>query len=108
MILLPYRFSAEDYRAILVDFKLENIAGYRVKICTLNMRRLIGNKSSVVARHNDKAKELIFFCEINRKLDTLEDKQNNFDNIEIRVKLDTIDEQVTSLLLCIEKECRKI
>ena len=74
MILLLCRFSIEDYRVIIIDFKLENLVGYKVNIYTLNMRRLIGDKPLVTARYNEKAKELIISHEINRKLDTLEDE----------------------------------
>ena len=67
MILLLYRFSIGDYSTILVDFKLDDIAGYRVNISTLKIRKLIGDK----ARYNEKEKELIVSHKINKKLDTL-------------------------------------
>ena len=72
------------------------------------MRKLIEDKPSVVARYNEKAKELIISHEINRKLDTLEDKWDDFDDMQRRVKLDIIDKLVTSLLLYAEKKYRKI
>ena len=74
VILLLCRFSIEDYRVILVDSKLDDAAGHRVNICTLNMRRLIEDKPLVIVRFNDKARELIVSHKINRKLNALEDE----------------------------------
>ena len=74
MILLPCRFNTGDYRAIIIDFRLDNVVRYGVNIYTLSIIRLIGYKPSVVARYNDKVKELIVSCKVNRRLDTLEDK----------------------------------
>ena len=91
-MLLLHRFGIKDYEAIIVDFKLEDAAECRVNICTLNIRRLIGDKSLVAARHNEKAKELIVSCKINRKLDALEDKWDYFDDLHRRMKLDAINE----------------
>ena len=107
-ILLLYRFGTGDYRVIIIDFRLDNAIKYRVNIYTLNTRSLIDNKPSVVARYNAKVIELVVYHKMNIKLDILEDEQNNFDNLQRRVKLDLIDEQVTSLLLYTEKEYRKI
>ena len=59
---------------IIIDFKLEDVVGYRVNIYTLNVKRLIGDKRLVVARCNKKLKELIVSYKINRKLDNLEDE----------------------------------
>ena len=74
MILLLYGFGTRDHRAIITDFELEDAVGYRVNICTLNIKSLIGDKSLVVARYNKKVKELIVSHKINRKLDYLEDE----------------------------------
>ena len=73
-VLLLDRFGIGDYRVILVDFKLNDLAGYRVNICTPNARRLIEHEPSVVARYNNKAKELIVSYKTNRKLETLKDE----------------------------------
>ena len=59
---------------IIIDFKFEDIVEFRVNICTLNIKRLIGDKPSVVARYNEKVKELIISHNINRKLNDLEDE----------------------------------
>ena len=73
-IIILYRFSTGDYKATITDFKLEDAAEYRVNTYTPNMRRLIEDKSLVVARHYDKAKGLIVSFKINRKIYTLEDE----------------------------------
>ena len=62
-----------------------------MNISALKMRKLIGDKPLVVARHNNKAKELIVSYEINRKLDTSEDEWDNFDGTQRSIKLDIID-----------------
>ena len=72
--LLPHQFCAEDHRVIIINFKLDYIAGYRVNIYTPNVKRLIRDMTLVVARYNNKAKKLIVSYKINRKLDTSEDE----------------------------------
>ena len=106
--LFYYRFSAGDYRVILVDFKLSDIAKYRVKICSLGMRRLIYKNKVAVEKHNMKALELLQFHEIDEKLDKIEEVWENKDEFSRVVKLDNINVQVTNLLLNSEKRCRKL
>ena len=74
IILLPCRFGMGDHRLIIINFRLDDIVEYRVNIYALNMRRLIGNKSLVVARCNAKAIELVVSYKINRNLDILENE----------------------------------
>ena len=59
MTIFPCRFGTEDHRVILVDFKLSDIAGYRAKIYSLGMRRLICENKVVVEKCNMKALELL-------------------------------------------------
>ena len=80
-ILLIYQFGTENYRAIIINFKLDNIVGHKVNICTLNTRKLIEDNSLIVARCNNKIKELMVSYKINRRLDTLEDEWDNFYNM---------------------------
>ena len=40
-VILPYRFSIGDSRMIFVNSKKSHIVGYRVKICSPVMKRLI-------------------------------------------------------------------
>ena len=59
VIIFYYRFGIEDHRVILVDFKLSNVAGYRVKIYSLEMRRLIHENKIVVEKCSIRALELL-------------------------------------------------
>ena len=76
---------------IIIDFKLKCVTEHRVNICTLNIRRLLEDKPSVVARYDKKAKKLIVSNKINRKLNNLEAKWDNFNKIQRSEKLDMID-----------------
>ena len=68
-----------DYRVIIVDFNLKDAVDYQVKICYLEMSRLIGDNKLAVEKYNTKALDLLTFCNINKKLDELED---NWDSPE--------------------------
>ena len=59
MAIFSHGFSIGYYRVILVNFKLNDIAGYRVKICSLEMRRLICKNKVAVEKYNVKALELL-------------------------------------------------
>ena len=57
--IFSYRFGTRDYRVILVDFKLNDIVVYRVKICSLEIRRIIHENKVVVEKCNIKALDLL-------------------------------------------------
>ena len=107
-VLLLYVFSIEDYRVIIVDFNLRDIAGYLVKIYYLEMRRLIEDNKLVVEEYNIKTLVLLTFHNIDKKLEKLEDNWDSLEELRRVVKLDMINKQVTRLLLYTKKECRKL
>ena len=72
-IIFPYGFGIGDYRIILVGFKQSNVVGYRVKICSLGIRKLICENKAVVEKHNMKALELLQFNKIDKKLNRIEE-----------------------------------
>jgi len=66
VIIFPCRFGAGDYSIILVDFKQSNIAEHRVKIYSLEIRRLICENKAVVEKYNMKALDLLQLCKIDK------------------------------------------
>ena len=50
IIILPYRFGTEDHKIVLVNFKQSDVVGFRVKIYSLGMRRLICENKVAVKR----------------------------------------------------------
>ena len=72
------------------------------------MRRLTCENKAVVEKHNVKALDLLQFHKIDKKLDKIEEEQENIDDLSRVEKLDNIDAQVTGLLLHTKKRCRKL
>ena len=106
--MILHSFGTGDHRIITVDFNLRDAAGYRVKIYYPEIRRLIGDNKLVAEKYDAKVLELLTFYDINKKLDKLENNWDSLEELRRVAKPDMINEQVTRLLLCTKKECRKL
>ena len=73
IIVFSYQFGLCNHRVILVDFKLSNTTGHRVRIYSLEIRRLIYKNKAVVEKYNAKALKLLQFYKIDEKLDRTEE-----------------------------------
>ena len=63
------------------------------------MRRLTCENKAVLEKYNIKALALLQFYEIDKKLDRIEEDQENIDELRRIKNLNAINAQVTSLLL---------
>ena len=70
--ILPCKFSAANYRVILVDFDIDKLIGRRAKVCSLSMRRLAYKNQLTVNSYNLRVIELIKFHNIKERLDNIE------------------------------------
>jgi hypothetical protein len=97
--ILAQKFSMGDHRVILMDFNFDQIVERRVRICTLQMRRLICNNHKSIMKYNETVWQLLQFHNVLQRLKALED---SFDSIDIDlwyVRLNILDKQVTDILL---------
>ena len=92
VVLLLHKFSIGNHRIIAVDFNLKDVAGYQVKICYPEMRRLVGDNKLVIEKYNAKVLELLIFHKIDKKLDKLENNWDSLEELRKVIKLDIIDE----------------
>ena len=106
--ILPHRFSAGNYRVILVDFDLDQIMERNARICRLKMRRLICENKNSVMNYNAFAWMQLQFHKIPEKLKELEDSFEHMDKDRWNIRLNMIDEQIIDSLTHAKKKCRKL
>ena len=108
MSILLYKFSAGDYRVILVDFNIYELTGWRVKVCSISIRWLICKNQLAIDNYNFRAVEFIKFCDIKEYLDNIKLLWDSTDEDLRTVRIDILDKQVTRILLNAEKGYRKL
>ena len=104
----PRSFSTSDHKVALVEFNVRHVARHRVRICHLEMRRLICEKKSVVDKYKKKSLELLQFYNIGDTLDELEKWWDSLEKLKRTIKLDLTCKKVDGLLLNAEKHHRKL
>ena len=64
VMVFPHSFGVGDHRAIVLDFRKEDLQGQQVSICRPSMRRLIGNYPSIVEKYNKEALRLMHYHQV--------------------------------------------